>query len=133
MNLLVTFNFQLSVWLSIAGGIVLINRPELFFADAGGLYGPLLNNLILAVVYLVMTQLAAWWARFNRRFRLRLEALIMGIVFLGVSGGLTVYAQANQLPLQDWLSRFCLYVSFSHLLYFWIDSLKLQPDGSETG
>lgn len=131
MHLLIALNFQLSVWLSIIGGIFLINRGELFFADASSLYGPLENNLIMAAAYLVLMQLAAWWARYTRRFRLRLETLLMGFVFLGVSGGLQIYAQANQLPIPDWLTQACLYVAFSHLLYFWSDSMQSGDDRAE--
>lgn len=131
MHLLISLNFQLSVWLSIAGGIVLINQAELFFADASGLYGPLQNNLLVVAAYLCLMQLAAWWARFTRRFRLRLETLLMGFMYLGVAGGLQIYAQANQLPIQDWLSEVCLYVAFSHLLYFWSDSLQTRNGRAE--
>jgi len=124
MHLLIALNFQLSVWLSVIGGIVLINHAEFFFADAGNLYGPLENDLILATACLTLIQLAAWWARYSRRFKLRLETLLMGLVFLGASGGLQIYAQANQLPIQGWLAQACLYAAFSHLLYFWSDSLQ---------
>ena len=131
MHLLISLNFQVSVWLSIVGGIVLINQADLFFADAGSLYGPLQNNLVLIAAYLSLMQLAAWWARYTRRFKRRIETLLMGFMYLGVAGGLQIYAQANQLPLQDWLAEVCLYVAFSHLLYFWSDSLQPRNGRAE--
>ena len=116
MHTLITINFHLSVWLSIICGIALINDSNLFFADAGDLYGPLKNNLVLALAYLVMMQLACWWIRYSGRMKSRLETFFMGFVFLGVAGGLKMYADVNQLPVSDWLTEVCLYIAFSHLL-----------------
>jgi hypothetical protein len=131
MHKLIALNFHLSVWFSIIGGIVLINEPNWFFDDAGDLYGPLKNNLIIALANLSMMQLACWWIRYSGRLKTRAETLFMGFIFLGVAGGLRIYAEVNQLPVSDWLMDACFYISFSHLLYFWSDSLTridVRPD-----
>lgn len=120
----IALNFQLSVWLSIVGSIVLINQSDLLFDGESELFGPLKNNLVMALAYLTMMQLGCWWIRFTGRLKKRVETLFMGFTFLGVAGGLKIYAEVNQLPVSSWLMDVCLYISFSHLLYFWSASQK---------
>lgn len=125
MHKLVAFNFHISVWLSVFGGIILINQSDLFLDDPGDLYGPLKMNLVMMLVYLTLMQLACWWVRFSGRLQSRVETLFMGFVFFGVSGGLQIYAEANQLPVAEWLMQACVYISVSHLLYYWSESMRI--------
>ena len=124
MYKLIALNFQVSVWLSIAGGVALINQSELILDHGEDMYGPLMTNLVMAVAYLTLMQLACWWVRYSGRLPGRAETLFMGFIFLGVSGGLSIYAEANQIPIADWLMQTCVYISASHLLYFWSESIK---------
>lgn len=117
MNRLVSINFHFSVWLSILGGILLFNYPDWFFDDPESLYGPLKNNLLIVVVYLVINQLACWFLRYTKRTRGH-EALFMGFMFVLVAGGMKFYASINGLPLLDWLPLVALYIGVSHALYY---------------
>jgi len=51
---IVTLHFHFAVWLSIACGIAAFNHPERVLSDDEGLYGPLRNNLLFAVGYLLL-------------------------------------------------------------------------------
>jgi len=117
MENLVRFNFYLSVWLSIAGGIVVFNRPELIVADAEDLFGPLRNNLLFAALILSINQLILWFARYSRDSAK--EALLMGLLFMLVSGGLQYYGRVNGIPVNEWCSIVAFYVGLSHVLFFW--------------
>ena len=118
MQPLIAINFHLAVWLSIAGGILLFIEPDLFFNDPENIYGPLKNNLLIVMIYLVSAQLALWFLRYTRKTQ-RLEALLMGGTFLLVAGGLIFYAHMNALPLLDWLPPAMVYIGLSHCLYYW--------------
>lgn len=117
MHRLVSINFHLSVWLSIIGGIVLFNNPNWFLDDPDSMYGPLKNNLLIVIVYLVINQLACWFLRYTKRTRGQ-EALFMGFMFILVAGGMKFYASINALPLLDWLPLVALYIGVSHGLYY---------------
>jgi hypothetical protein len=117
MNLLASVNFQFSVWLTIIGGILLFNNPEWFFDDPESLYGPLKNNLLIVLVYFVISELACWFLLYSRKSE-RYEALLMGGIFILVAGGMKFYASVNMLPLADGLPIALAYIGISHLLYF---------------
>lgn len=125
MNLLVSINFQFSVWLTIIGGILLFNNPEWFLDDPENLYGPIKNNLLIVLVYLVVSQLAFWFLRYTRKTE-RYEALLMGGILALVAGGMKFYASVNMLPLADWLPIALVYISLSHLLYFFVKPKPIE-------
>jgi len=130
MNLLVSINFQFSVWLTIIGGILLFNNAEWFFDDPENIYGPLKNNLLIVLVYLVISQLAFWFLRYTRKTE-RYEALLMGGIVILVAGGMKFYASVNMLPLADWLPIVLAYIGLSHLLYFFAKpkTIENSPKG----
>lgn len=122
MNQLLKLNFQLSVWLSIAAGILAFNRPDVIVEDPGGLHGPLGNNLLFASLLLSINQLILWFARYSRGSHA--EALLMGLLFLLIGGGLEYYGRVNGIPVNHWASVFAFYVGASHLAYFGITAAE---------
>ena len=119
---LLRFNFYASVWLSIAGGILIFNNPELIVFDTEDLFGPLRNNLLFAALILSINQLILWFARYSRNATK--EALLMGLLFLLVAGGLQYYGRVNGIPVNDWCSIAALYIGLSHVLFFWSQALS---------
>ncbi|WP_139558127.1 hypothetical protein [Methylotetracoccus oryzae] len=120
------FNFYLSVWLSIAGGILIFNRPEFIVPDAEDLFGPIRNNLLFAALILAINQVILWFTRYTRNESR--EALLMGLLFMLVSGGLQYYGRVNGIPVNHWCSIAAFYVGMSHVLFFWSQSRKLGPE-----
>jgi hypothetical protein len=113
---LLGFNFHLAVWLSIIGGILVFNVPALVLPDPDGLYGPLRNNLLIVVGYLMIGQIGLWYFRYLRGSRI--EALIMGFSFLLTAAGLKVYGAVNGLPINDLFTLALIYFGFSHVAYY---------------
>lgn len=109
-------NFHLSVWLSIAGGILAFNDPNLLVDDPEGMFGPLRNNLMVASLILALNQTILWFARYSRGSTP--EALLMGLLFLLVGGGLQYYGRVNGIPINFFCSAFAFYVGASHLAYY---------------
>ena len=131
MNLLVSINFHFSVWLTIIGGIWLFNDPNWFLDDPENLYGPIKNNLLIVMIYLVISQLACWFLRYTRKTG-RLEALLIGLIVLLVAAGMKFYAHINALPLHDWLPFALAYIGVSHILYFFVRPNTVENSSKES-
>jgi hypothetical protein len=121
---LIRLNFHLSVWLSIAGGIILFNDPDLIVPDPENLFGPLRNNLLFAALILSVNQLILWFARYSRGSAP--EALLMGLLFMLVGGGLEYYGTINGIPMNPLCSMIAFYIGGSHCLFFWLRSTAVD-------
>lgn len=128
MNLrkLVTYHFHFAVWLSILGGMAAFNNPDLVLADDEGMYGPLRNNLLFAVGYLLLGQIGLWYVRYLKGGHF--EALVMGYTFLATAFGAKVYAEVNGLPVSDYFVMALFYFALAHGLYYFLG----QPDPAES-
>ena len=128
MNLkkFVTLHFHVAVWLSIIGGMVAFNAPDLVvMPDEEGLYGPLRNNLLFAVGYLLIGQIGLWYFRYLKGGYF--EALVMGYTFLATAFGAKVYADVNGLPVSSTFITVLFYFAFAHGLYYFLG----RPDEPE--
>lgn len=113
---LISGNFHLSVWISIVGGIIALNFPDFIVPDGDSLYGPLRNNLLIAVGYLLAGQIGLWYVRYLRGSRL--EAVIMAYTFLATAAGAKFYGAINGMPVSPVFLGILLYCSVSHGLYY---------------
>ncbi len=129
MNLhrLVTYHFHFAVWLSIFCGMAAFNNPDLVIADDEGMYGPLRNNLLFAVAYLLLGQIGLWYVRYLKGGHF--EALVMGYTFLATAFGAQVYAEVNGLPVSRYFMMALVYFAFAHGLYYFLG----KPARPETG
>lgn len=120
MNLqkLVTYHFHFAVWLSIVCGIAAFNDPGLVMNDDEGMYGPLRNNLLFAVGYLLVGQIGLWYVRYLKGGYF--EALVMGYTFLATAFGAGVYAEVNGLPVSNAFIIILFYFAFAHGLYYFL-------------
>ena len=133
MNLqkFVTLHFHFAVWLSIACGIAAFNNPELVLSDEDGMYGPLRNNLLFAVGYLLLGQIGLWYVRYLKGGYF--EALVMGYTFLATAFGAKVYADVNGMPVSGYFIMALLYFALAHGLYYFLgrrreDDLQAASD-----
>lgn len=114
---LIAFNFHFSVWLSILGGVAVFNFPDFIVPDDGeGTYGPLRNNFLIVMGYLVISQLGLWYFRYLKGSRL--EALFMAYTFFATATGAKVYGTLNDLPVSDTFVAVVAYLAVSHGLYY---------------
>lgn len=121
-NKLITLNFHLSVWLSILGGITALNFPEFIVPDDDGFYGPLRNNILIAVGYLLAGQIGLWYLRYLKGSRL--EAVVMAYTFLATAAGAKFYSEINGLPISNLFIGILLYCGVSHGLYYFAGRAK---------
>ena len=131
---LITFNFHFAVWLSILGGIAAFNFPDFILVDDEGMYGPLRNNLLIAVGYLVFSQIGLWYFRYLRGSRF--EALFMAYTFLATAAGAKVFGEVNGLPISGVFIAVLVYLAFSHGLYYFAGRRREEvdaTDGHESG
>ena len=112
----VTYHFHLAVGASIGLGIFVFLDPDLILADEEGMYGPLRNNLLFAVAYLLIGQIGLWVTRYQKGGYF--EALIMAYTFLATALGSKVYADVNGLPLSTPFMMILLYFAGAHVLYY---------------
>jgi len=125
MNRAISLNFHLAVWLSILGGIAILSNLNLIIPDAEGVYGPLRNNLFIVVGYLLISQLMLWYFRYRRGSRI--EALLMGLIFLLTAGGTEFYAMLNDLPISQIFALALVYLGLSHILYYFAERIAAEP------
>lgn len=112
----VTYHFHLAVGISIGLGIFVFLDPDLILTDEEGLYGPLRNNLLFAVAYLLLGQIGLWATRYQKGGHL--EALIMAYTFLATALGSKIYAEVNGLPVSGQFMMVLLYLAVAHVLYY---------------
>ena len=109
-------HFHIVVWLSIFGSIAVFREPGLILSDEEGLYGPLGNNLLIALGYLLVGQLGLWVFRYVKGGHV--EALVMGYTFIATAIGAKVYAEVNGLPISEWFPISLIYVALAHGVYY---------------
>jgi hypothetical protein len=128
---LITWNFYVAVWLSIIGGIAAFNFPEYVFPDEDGMYGPLRNNVLIAVGYLVLGQVGLWFFRYFKGSRF--EALFMGYTFLATAAGAKFFAEVNGLPVTGLFIGSLVYFAVSHGLYYFSGKAQEEKRASSGG
>jgi hypothetical protein len=128
-NKLVAFNFHVSVWVSILGGIAALNFPDFILPDEEGMYGPLRNNILFAVGYLMFGQIGLWYFRYLRGSRF--EALFMAYTFFATAAGAKFYGEVNGLPVSNVFVAVLIYLAVSHGLYYFAGRSKADEPASE--
>ena len=113
---LIRLNFTLSVWIMIVNGIAVLFNPHLLFSDSLELYGPLIRNLGLVMLYLAIAELILWYARYSRNGHR--EALFAGGFIVITVIGIRFYSMVNHLPFNNIALFIGLYVGLSHLFYY---------------
>ncbi|WP_434148091.1 hypothetical protein ACR2R6_12670 [Methylocaldum gracile subsp. desertum] len=130
MNRAITLNFHFAVWLSILGGIAVLGNLNLVIPEAEGFYGPMRNNLFIVVGYLLISQIVLWYFRYRRGSRI--EALLMGLIFLLTAGGVELYAMLNDLPISQIFVFASVYLGAAHILYYFGEHMMAEPRPERT-
>jgi hypothetical protein len=128
-NKLINFNFHLSVWLSILGGIAALYFPDFILPDEESMYGPLRNNILFVIGYLMFGQIGLWYFRYLRGSRF--EALFMAYTFFATAAGAKFYGEVNDLPVSNVFVAVLIYLAISHGLYYFAGRNKDDEPASE--
>ncbi|MGZ8215938.1 hypothetical protein [Methylomagnum sp.] len=129
INKFINFNFHFSVWLAILGGIAAFNFPDFIIPDEDGMYGPLRNNLLIAIGYLVFSEIGLWYFCYLRGGHF--EALFMAYTFLATGLGAKFYGEINDLPVSGVLTGTALYIAASHGWYYFANRDKANETTSQ--
>jgi hypothetical protein len=125
LSKLVTWHFYVVVWLSIVGAALIFQDPDLILVDEEGLFGPLRNNLLIAVGYLMIGQIGFWFLKYIKGGYF--EAMIMGYTFGATAFGATVYGEVNGLPVSVTFIWALAYVALAHALYYFFGRPESSP------
>lgn len=114
-DFIIKTNFAIAVTLLVGATALTLNGEYTVFDNNSDLYGPLANNLSLMLFYLTVGEinilLYCW-------FRQKQVSLIwVGFFYLSVIGGLEIYSNVNQIPLDPSYDIFFLYQGLSHILF----------------
>lgn len=116
MRYIATGQFYFAVVLSILCGFLVFSEPDLILPSEDSLFGPLRNNLLIAVGYLLVGQIGLLLVRYLKGGHF--EALVMGYSFAATAFGSQVYAQVNGLPLSPVFTLVLGYFAVAHGLYY---------------
>ncbi len=111
-------NFQLSVWLAVGGGLLVLFHPEWVFPElVMRLYGHVNLSLMAVVFVLVAVQVWLWLFHPSQKdFR---PVLFMGGLWLVAALLAGVFSSLAQLPLRPWLPIGLVYLGVSQLAEAW--------------
>lgn len=114
----VRLNFQLSVWLSVLGGLWILFNPEWVFSKAVMQYYGHVNLSFMALLFcLVAVQVWLWWFHYAKPdYR---PAAFMGGLWLAAALGGWLFSAATHLPLRPFLLIGLVYLGLAHLAEAW--------------
>lgn len=108
-------NFNASVMLILLASILSLTGSEFFFENNSDLYGPLVNNLRLVLIYLCLVQIAVYG--FYQVSSNYAAIVTLGAFLLVLTVSLEYYGSVNQLEIDENYQQLFLYAGMSHLLY----------------
>ncbi len=115
LSLLLAFNFNIAVVLLLIVSFISAADSAVVFDNNNELYGPLAGNLRLMLIYLTLSQFAAYcFCSYTQNYRLLLP---VGLFWLMLTGSLEFYGMINQIPIDEDYNWLFLYLGLSNLLY----------------
>ena len=111
-----TGQFYFAVVLSILCGFLVLGDPDLMLPSEDSLFGPLRNNLLIAVGYLLVGQIGLLLVRYLKGGHF--EALVMGYSFAATAFGSRIYAEINGLPISPTFTLMLGYFAVAHGIYY---------------
>ena len=126
LKLLCSINFNAAILFLFYVSVISLQGDALFFADDSELYGPMMGNFRLMLLYLCITEIAVYgFCRMRGNYQ---AILLLGLFFLVLMVSIDFYGFINQVPVDDNYRCLFMYLGLSHLLY---GSLRLKT-GKQT-
>lgn len=108
-------NFNLAVMILLAVTLLTAAGNPLFLDNNTDLYGPLAGNLPLMLVYLTLSQFAAYcFCSYSENYR---PLLPIGLFWLTLVGAIKIYGAVNEVPIDEDYGYLFIYLGFSNLVY----------------
>lgn len=115
-------NFMLSVMLFTTGSLLSVSDQYSLFDFNEELYGELVNNIRMTLVYLSFTEIAVCvYCIVSKK---TLAFVLVGFFFILMLGSVRFYGEINNVEIDDNLYLFFLYTGVSHILFGALSNLK---------
>ncbi len=115
LSMLSAINFNVAVILLLVVSLISAAGSSLLFDNNSELYGSLAGNLRLMLVYLTLSQFAAYcYCSYSENYRLLVP---VGLFWLLLMGSIEFYGTVNQISIDEDYGRLFLYLGLSNLVY----------------
>lgn len=113
---------MLSVMLFTTGSLLSVSDQYSLFDFNEELYGELVNNIRMTLVYLSFTEIAVCvYCIVSKK---TLAFVLVGFFFILMLGSVRFYGEINNVEIDDNLYLFFLYTGVSHILFGALSNLK---------
>ncbi len=124
IEVVLVVNFFISVVLLTAGSMLSLSDRYTLFEFNQELYGELVGNLKITLVYVAITEMIICAYCF---FSKKTQAIILvGFFLILMVGSVHFYGEINDVEMDTNLSLFFLYIGVSHILFGVMSSLKIH-------
>lgn len=115
LSMLSAVNFNAAVIFLLIVSLISAAGSVVIFDNNSELYGPLAGNLRLMLVYLTLSQFAAYcFCSYTQNYR---PLMPVGLFWLLLMGSIEFYGMVNQIPIDEDYGRLFLYLGLSNLVY----------------
>lgn len=115
LSMLSAVNFNAAVIFLLIVSLISAAGSVVIFDNNSELYGPLAGNLRLMLVYLTLSQFAAYcFCSYTQNYR---PLMPVGLFWLLLMGSIEFYGMVNQIPIDEDYGRLFLYLGLSNLAY----------------
>jgi hypothetical protein len=115
-------NFMFSVMLLTVGSLLSLSDRYSLFDFNEELYGELINNIRITMVYLALTEIAVCMYSMARK---KPQAFVLvGFFLILMMGSVYFYGEINDVEIDENLYLFFLYTGVSHILFGILSNLK---------
>jgi hypothetical protein len=115
-------NFMFSVMLLTTGSLLSLSDRYSLFDFNEELYGELINNIRITMVYLALTEIAVCMYSIVRK---KTQAFVLvGFFLILMMGSVYFYGEINDVEIDENLYLFFLYTGVSHILFGILSNFK---------
>ncbi len=108
-------NYYASVIVLLIASLVTLSGNDIVFHAERDLYGPLVTNLYMMLLYLALIDIAlSLLCCIRDQYH---EIIMLGTFYILIIGSLEFYSKVNQVPLSTTYHGFFLYIAISHIAY----------------
>lgn len=129
MKAIVEINFYISVMTLVVGSVFCIFPPYSFFDLNEELFGAMVNNLRIMMLYLGITELIICaYCFLSKNIKLFIP---VGFFLILMIGSIKFYGEVNDVEIDENFPLFFLYTGISHIIFGVLAELKKNTDAQE--
>lgn len=125
LDLILAVNFVISVLLLIMGCLLSLSDRYSLFDLNQDLYGELMSNFKITLVYVAITELiVCTYCFFSKKSQ---YFILVGFFLILMIASVHFYSEINNVEIDENFSLFLLYIGVSHILFGVMSDLKKAP------